>query len=85
MCPMSVWAQNDGVLPDTVQAIVGRVLHAVRDTILQQQLLGPANTDKVRLVLRETMVNEEQRLAEVDGCAPLVPLEVSVSVKIDAA
>lgn len=78
MCPMSVWGQNEAVLPDTVEAIVGRLLHAVRDTILQQQLLGPAHTQKVRDILRETKNSEEQRLASVDGCATLVPLETSI-------
>lgn len=75
---MAVWGQGDAVLPATVEAIVGRLFHAVRDAVLRRGLLGAQNTETVRDVIRAMKVEEEQRLVTVDGCSALIPLEQSI-------
>jgi len=62
-CALSVWAEWQGVLPESVKAIVGRVLHAVREEVIRKNLGGPAHTDAVRVAVDAARSAQENYLA----------------------
>lgn len=72
-CALSVWADRDGALPDSVNAIVGRVFHAAREEILRRNLVGPTQTASVRAAIDAAKTQEE---GCVEGSAD--PLRVSL-------
>ncbi len=61
-CALSVWADREGVLPESVKAIVGRVLHTAREEVLRKNLVGPAQTTAVRAAIDAAKAAEESRI-----------------------
>jgi hypothetical protein len=70
-CALSAWADEQKVLPDSVNAIVGRVLHAARERVLKGRLVGPKHTLQVR-----SAIETARRLEEASIEASDVPLGV---------
>lgn len=75
-CALSVWADTEGVLPVSVRALVGRVLHVAREVVLERGLVGIENADGVRAVIAEAKASEESRLA-TSGESPSVSLDLA--------
>lgn len=71
-CPLSVWSQNLGVLPDTIEMIVGRILHDVRARFVASS----TERDSIGLssLLRDTVAEYEQRLRSDAETACLTPI-----------
>ena len=61
-CALSVWAKGEWALPDSVKAVVGRVLHAAREEVLRRALVGPDNTQAVRGVIDAARLAEERQV-----------------------
>jgi CRISPR/Cas system-associated exonuclease Cas4 (RecB family) len=72
MCPLSVWAQNRGALPESVEITVGRILHDVRAHFVA----STEGQDAPRLasLLSDTVAEYEQRLRSDPATACLTPI-----------
>ncbi len=72
MCPLSVWARDLGVIPESVEAIAGRVLHEVRQRVART---APAPTpSEISTIMGSVLEACEERLRRDPATAALVPL-----------
>ena len=71
-CPLSVWSQNLGALPEGIEILVGRILHDVRAQFVARGAEGNAPT--LSSLLHDTTAEYEQRLCIDPSTACLTPI-----------
>lgn len=71
-CPLSVWSQSLGTLPESVEMLVGRILHDVRAQFIARG--AERDAPSLSSLLAATTAEYEQRLRSDPATACLTPI-----------
>lgn len=71
-CPLSVWAQAPGALPESAEVIIGRILHDVRERFVATK--PTPNAPALSTILSNIVEAYEKRLRSNPTTASLAPI-----------
>ncbi|WP_426746276.1 PD-(D/E)XK nuclease family protein [Myxococcus faecalis] len=77
-CPLRVWSGTEGPLPESIEAIVGSLLHHAREAVLTQGLTGVDHSRQVEECLIIHRDHYEARLRSDPGYAALIPIQEAI-------